>query len=114
MLSQRRENSTESARPSRERTAIVESQEHAMNAMSWNEESGWTAMIEEARALLSIIAADQAGEEIAEDTVSRTMRLTMVKMAGRLAAEISAQLQPATAEPKTTNKAKCVGRLIWI
>lgn len=76
-----------------------------MNTMSWNlnwnEECGRTAMIEEARALLSIIDAGQAGEDIDEDTVSRTRRLTMGRMAGRLAAEIIAQLQPATAVPRT-------------
>jgi hypothetical protein len=88
-----------------------------MNAISWNinwnEDSWRTAMIDEADTLLSIIDAAQADEDIDEDPVSRTTRLTMGKMARRLALQIIAELRPATAVPKTANKSRSVRRLVW-
>lgn len=50
------------------------------HTMNLNEASGRTAMIDEVRALLSIIDAVQAVEEIDEDTVARKARLTIRKI----------------------------------
>lgn len=82
--------------------------------MNRNEESGRTAMIDEARALLSMIDAAHAAEEIDEDSVTQLERLTLRRKAGQLVAELIAQLQPADAVPTTESKAQFVGRLIWI
>jgi hypothetical protein len=56
-------------------------------------------MIDEARALLSIIDAAGADEDIDEDPVSRKTRLTLRTMAGRLLTEIVTELRPAAAAP---------------
>lgn len=88
-----------------------------MNAISWNmnrNQDNWrTAMIEEARALLSLIDAAHVGENIDEDPVARKTRLIMRQTAGWLVAEMIAQLWPATAVPQTVNHRRLASRLVW-
>jgi hypothetical protein len=82
-----------------------------MNITSWNrgwdEDSLQRARIEVVRALLSIINAAQAEEDIAEDQVSRQMCLTMQRMAMQLVVEITRLTMPRMTM-------QLAGRLIWV